>query len=162
MSSDFTAPRSDVSKTRTWPLLALAGGLLAVPVWLAGCGGGGESDPGQASGGSEASSSGLTPKVEYFDPETKLLKKSEGETRYGTYVGARTWWHENQQVAKEGQYDDQGRKTGEWKEFHRTNGLPSAQYTYCLLYTSDAADELKRVVLGASRRDEDKNTKERN
>ena len=51
---------------------------------LAGCGGGSE-------GGSE--SSGAT--VEYYDPETRLLKKAEGVKQYGREEGIWTWYHEN-------------------------------------------------------------------
>ena len=47
-------------------------------------GGGGE-------GGSE--SSGAT--VEYYDPETRLLKKAEGVKQYGREEGIWTWYHEN-------------------------------------------------------------------
>lgn len=122
-------PRPSSGWPQTLKTGALVGGLSLLALFqLSGCGD--SSSPGDngTSIAPGASSGSLT--VEYFDPETKNLKKSEGETLYGKYIGKRTWWHENQQVAKEGTYDSQGNKTGPWKEYHRTNGLTAASYTY--------------------------------
>jgi antitoxin component YwqK of YwqJK toxin-antitoxin module len=95
-----------------WAGLALTGALLS-----------------SCSGGEEAVPAAGTVVVEWHDPQFKRAKKSEGTTLYGQYVGPRTWWYKSGKVEKKGQYDEQGRETGEWVEFHN-NDLEAARYQY--------------------------------
>lgn len=69
--------------------------------------------------------------VEYYDPDARHLWKMEGRTLFGEYVGERRWWHRNQHLSKVGEYDDNGRETGEWTEYH-PSGVVAARYTYAL------------------------------
>ena len=92
-------------------------GLFMLPA----CGGGGD-DP-------SATTASGTPRLEYWDPETKQLIKSRGTDLYGQFIGEREWFHRNQTLAKKGQYDNQGREIGEGMEYHQI-GSPAARYAY--------------------------------
>lgn len=94
----------------------LAGALLALS--LAACSG---SDPAPEGSGATAAKEA----IEWYDPDSKLLRKSEGKKLFGQWVGPRTWWHQNQTIAREGQYDDQGRKTGLFVDYHETGDKKS-------------------------------------
>ncbi len=65
-----------------------------------------------------AAPSGGNVETVWYDPNTRTLKQEEGVVRFGLRLGEWTFWHRNQAVAKKGRYDDQGRETGEWIEYH--------------------------------------------
>ena len=85
-------PRPSPGWPKTLKTGALVWGLSLLTLFqLPGCGG--SSTPGDQGTSTAPATSNGSLTVEYFDPETKHLKKSEGETLYGKYIGKRTWWH---------------------------------------------------------------------
>ena len=117
-----TLPRADPSRAGLSPAGFLRAGLWAglalSAAALSSC-----------SGDKEAPTTEASVTTEWHDPQSKQAKKSEGTTLYGQFVGPRTWWYKTGAIQKRGQYDDQGRETGEWVEFHN-NDLEAARYQY--------------------------------
>ena len=74
--------------------------LLLAPTFL-GC-----SDEGQSEAGAD-----LT--VEWYDPETKMVKKSEGRQEYGREEGQWSYFHENGSLERQGSFVS-GMKSGVW------------------------------------------------
>jgi antitoxin component YwqK of YwqJK toxin-antitoxin module len=74
--------------------------LLLVPAFL-GCSDEGDSD----------SSADLT--VEWYDPKTKMVKRSEGRQKYGREEGQWSYFHENGRLERQGSYAS-GMKSGVW------------------------------------------------
>ncbi|HIG88006.1 MAG TPA: toxin-antitoxin system YwqK family antitoxin [Planctomycetes bacterium] len=73
---------------------------LLVPAFL-GCSDEGESD------------SGADLTVEWYDPETKMVKRSEGRQKYGREEGQWSFFHENGRLERQGSYTS-GMKSGVW------------------------------------------------
>ena len=116
----------------------------------------------------------------YHDLETRLLLESHGKRLGGEPYGPWTWFHPNQQMKTQGQFNEQGERTAEWIDFHprgsramrvrynaglrqgrvehwHTNGALAERGTFvddrlqgCLLYTSPSPRDRQKSRMPSS------------